>query len=101
MKIRRIAVLLATGFAVAGFANAREARNGQVVLMCPDRSLRSGDIDLAVDAADLRASPAVRRQMLERARSVCAANLSRVTLIAPIDADAALADNPIAATDSP
>jgi hypothetical protein len=88
MSTRRFAFLLATGFTVvASFASAHEARTGQVVLMCPDRSLRASDIDLAVAGARLQASPAVRRQMLERARSVCAANLSRVTLIAPLDSD--------------
>jgi len=100
MSTRRFAFLLATGFAVAGFANAHAARSGQVVLMCPDRPLRSSDIELAVDAGNLQATPAVRRQMLERARSVCAANLSRVTLIAPLDSNIA-ADNAVAASESP
>jgi hypothetical protein len=91
MSTRRIALLLAAGFAISGLACAHESGTDRVVLMCPDRALRDSDVDLAVSAAGMQASTAVRQQMLERARSVCAANLSRVTLIAPRDSGTALA----------
>jgi hypothetical protein len=99
MTIRRFAFLMATGLVFSACAEAQQAPSGRVVLMCPDRSLRGGDIDLAVTAGRLQAAPALRRQMLERARSVCAANLSRVTLIAPNDASAGTR-NSVASADS-
>ena len=98
MSTRRFAFLMAAGLAFTACTEAHATTNGRVVLMCPDRSLRHGDIDLAVNASGLRASPAVRRQMLERARSVCAANLSRVTLVAPYESDGATR-NSVASTD--
>jgi hypothetical protein len=84
MNIHRIACLLVAG--IAACAHAQEVRQAErVVLRCPDRSPRMVDIDLAVTVGHLRASDAVKRQMLERTRSVCAAGLSAATLRAPPD----------------
>ncbi len=99
MNTHRFALLLVAGVAASACAQAREVRLGdKVVLICPDRSPHMADVDLAVKAGHLHASPAVQRQMLERTRSVCAAGLSAVTLVAPVDthlaADTALAAEP-------
>ena len=84
MNPHRFACLLVAGVAACACAQAQEVRlTDKVVLICPDRSPRIADIDLAVKAGHLRASDAVKRQMLERTRSVCAAGLSAVTLLAP------------------
>ena len=88
MSTRRFDFLMAAGLVFTACAEAHQPASGRVVLMCPARSLRASDIDLAVTAGRLHAAPALRRQMLERARSVCAGNLSRVTLIAPNEAGA-------------
>lgn len=84
MNTHRFTCLLVAGVAACACAQAQEVRlTDKVVLICPDRSPRMSDIELAVKAGHLRASEAVRRQMLERTRSVCAAGLSAATLLAP------------------
>lgn len=101
MKTNRLVCLLVAGISAAVLAHADEAQtSGKVILMCPGRSPRIADIELAVGIAGLRASEAVRRQMLERARSVCAAGLSAVTLLAPPDRSLA-SDRALAAEDMP
>jgi hypothetical protein len=84
MKTHRLAFFLVAGVAAAVSAHAHEgAPAGKVVLVCPDRSPRMADIELAAKTAHFDVSQAVYRQMLERTRSVCAAGLSSVTLLAP------------------
>jgi hypothetical protein len=86
MNIHRFACLLVAGVAACTCVHAQEVRRpDKVLLICPDRSPRMADIDLAVAIGRLRASEAVKRQMLERTRSVCAAGLSAATLRAPLD----------------
>jgi hypothetical protein len=99
MRTFRLAFSVAAGFAAAVCAQAQEVGTGsRVVLVCPDRSPRMADIELAVSAGHMRVSQAGQRHMLERTRSVCAAGLSAVTLVAPADAqlapDTALASEP-------
>ena len=70
------ALSLIAGVAATACAQAQEVRPAdKVVLICPDRSPRTADIELAVKAGLLRASEPIKRQMLERTRSVCAAGL--------------------------
>ncbi len=93
MKTHRLAFLLVAGIAAAAGAEAQESRTGgKIVLACPDRSLRMADIEFAVNVSHMQASQATYWQMLERARSVCGAGLSIVTLLAPAD--------PLIATDN-
>jgi len=90
MNTHRFAFLLVCAVAASAGAQAQEVRlTDKVVLLCPDRSPRMSDIDLAVKAGQLHVSDAVKRQMLERTRSVCAAGLSAVTLLAPAGSRAA------------
>lgn len=96
MNARAFAHLIAVGFAVSNFAHANDAGAiGRVALVCPDRSLRTADIELAAQAARWSLSPTATQQMLERARSMCAAGLTAATLTAPespIDREKALVD---------
>jgi len=100
MNTHRFTSLLFAGVAACACAQAQEVRlTDKVMLICPDRSPRMSDIDLAVKAGHWNASKAVKRQMLERTRSVCAAGLSAVTLLAParsqIAPENALAAQPV------
>ena len=84
MNLRRYAFLLVAGIATAMSARAHEGpAAGKIGLVCPDRSVRTSDIELAARAAYWRVSPGQTLQMREHARSVCAANLSVATLLAP------------------
>lgn len=95
MNTHRFTSLLFAGVAACACAQAQEVTD-KVMLICPDRSPRMSDIDLAVKAGHWNASEAVKRQMLERTRSVCAAGLSAVTLLAPARSQVAL-ENALAA----
>lgn len=75
-----VAALVAAPF---NFAAAGATSQPRLVLRCPDRAPRASDIDFAIARAGITASAGERRAMLERARSVCAAQLSRVTLVEP------------------
>jgi hypothetical protein len=79
MKCTLSAVFVAA--LVAAPFNLSVAAQPRVVLRCPDRALRASDIELAISEAGVTATPRKRAAMLERARSVCATQLSRVTLI--------------------
>jgi hypothetical protein len=85
MNAYRLAVI-AFAFAGAASAPALEPEPAtQIQLVCPDRSPRMADISLAMAAGHYLATEAERNRMLERARSVCAAGLSVVSLIPPED----------------
>ena len=93
MKTHRLAFLLVAGIAAAAGARAQESRTGgRILVACPDRSPRMADIEYAVKTSHMQVSQATQRRMLERMRSVCAAELNVVTLLAPTD--------PLIATDS-
>ena len=81
MKTQRLAFFAAV--LSAAIAPAQSNEIDKVTLVCPDRSLRMSDIELAVNAAQWKPTRAQATQMLERARSVCAAGLSAVALHAP------------------
>ena len=79
-----------TAFAFAAIASATSAQAleqpaGQIQLRCPDRTPRMSDISLAADQGHYPPTQAERNRMLERARSVCAAGLSVVSLLPPGD----------------
>jgi hypothetical protein len=81
---RRFGFLIAVGIALSSGAHAHgDAIVSKVALVCPDRSPRMADIDMAVKAAHWQATDADHRRMLERTRSVCAAGLSVANLPAP------------------
>lgn len=80
--------LIAFAFAAIASSTSAEAIErpaGQIQLRCPDRSPRMDDISLAVDQGHYPATQTERNRMLARARSVCAAGLSVVSLIPPVD----------------
>ena len=81
MKTYRLAFPAAICLAAIASAHANDVE--RVALVCPDRSLRMADIELAANAAHWKPSQDQSVQMLERARSVCAVGLSVVTLRAP------------------
>lgn len=84
MNARQFAAIAFASIAAATSAQALESRPAaQIQLVCPDRSPRMSDISLAVSRGHYRATQAERNRMLERARSVCAAGLSVVSLIPP------------------
>lgn len=86
MNAYRLAVIaFASACATSAPALEPEPAATQVQLVCPDRSPRMADISLAMAAARYPATEAQRNRMLERARSVCAAGLSVVSLIPPED----------------
>lgn len=85
MNAYRLTAFAFAAIASATSAGAIERPAGQIQLRCPDRSPRMEDISLAVDQGHYPATQAERNRMLERARSVCAAGLSVVSLIPPAD----------------
>lgn len=81
---RRIAFLAAFAIALGNVAHAHDdATISNVALVCPERSPRMADIDLAAKAAHWQVTQADSRRMLERTRSICAAGLSVANLPAP------------------
>jgi hypothetical protein len=90
MKARRFALFAFASAAGAVSAQAFEPQPAaQIQLACPERSPRMSDIELAVRSSHYPVTRAERNRMLERARSVCAAGLSVVSLIAPTDLNSA------------
>jgi hypothetical protein len=86
MNVYRSIVVAFASIIGAAPAQALEPQPAvQIQLVCPDRSPRMSDITLAVSTGYYRATQAQRNRMLERARSVCAAGLSVVSLIPPND----------------
>ena len=82
MKACRFALISLVFCAGASSAQALEPQPAaQIQLVCPDRSPQMADISLAMAAGHYAASQAEQNRMLERARSVCAAGLSVVSLI--------------------
>jgi hypothetical protein len=86
MNLRRYAFFVVAGIATTMSAQANEGpAAGKIALICPGRSVRNADIEMAAKAANWRISPEQALRMREHARSVCAANLSIATLLAPED----------------
>jgi hypothetical protein len=85
MNACRLTVFAFAAIASATTARAVEQPAAQIQLRCPDRTPRMSDISLAVKQGHCPATQAERNRMLERARSVCAAGLSVVSLIPPSD----------------
>jgi hypothetical protein len=86
MNANRLVLIAFASIAGAPCAQALEPQPAvQIQLVCPDRSPRMSDIALAVNSGRYQATQAERNRMLERARSVCAAGLSVVSLIPPDD----------------
>ena len=85
MNAYRLIAFAFAAVAGASSAGAIERPAGQIQLRCPDRSPRMDDISLAVDQGHYPATQSERNRMLERARTVCAAGLSVVSLIPPTD----------------
>jgi hypothetical protein len=86
MSTHRIAVIAFVSLVGAASAQAFEPQPAaQIKLRCPDRSPRMSDIELATNLGHYPATQAERKRMLERARNVCAAGLSMVSLIPPTD----------------
>jgi hypothetical protein len=85
MNAYRLTIFAFAAVASATSARALEQPAAQIQLRCPDRTPRMSDISLAVEQGHYAATRAERNRMLERARSVCAAGLSVVSLIPPTD----------------
>ena len=85
MNACRLTVFAFVAIASATSAQALGQPAGQIQLVCPDRTPRMNDISVAAKQGNYPATQAERNRMLERARSVCAAGLSVVSLIPPTD----------------
>jgi hypothetical protein len=85
MNASRLTAFAFAAMASATSAHALEHQAGQIQLRCPDRTPRMSDIALAANQGHYPATQAERNRMLERARSVCAAGLTVVSLIPPTD----------------
>jgi len=85
MNAYRLATFAFAAIASATSAQALEHQAGQIQLRCPDRTPRMSDISLAAEQGHYPATQAERSRMLERARSVCAAGLSVVSLLPSTD----------------
>lgn len=81
MNAYRLAVIALACDAATSTQALEPEPAAQIQLRCPDRSPQMADISLAMAVGHYKATEAERNSMLERARSVCAAGLSIVSLI--------------------